>query len=220
MIKKIFAVVFVLSFANTAHADFPSCEYATSDIDGDGYGYENDETCRVTQDTSTDPQPGAMVCVDDNADGWGWDGEGSCQVDIPQTSCVDTAPVGDGWGWDGVTSCRVVEYNEPVNELKIIEQHLIDIPNQYPKKAAGVYCPATGTRAEVTYHLLYDGGLRRNVGSFGLWSTGISTTDGWVRLTTHRYSDFGAKVDRLYFEGDSVSRGYFNNLAPCVWLTE
>ena len=56
-------------------------------------------------------------CVDDNGDGWGWDGVQSCQVGSDSSNnrggstgsgssnCIDDN--GDGWGWDGVQSCRV-----------------------------------------------------------------------------------------------------------------
>ena len=46
---------------------------------------------------------GSGVCVDENGDGWGWDGQQSCKVG--SGVCVDED--GDGWGWDGQQSCKV-----------------------------------------------------------------------------------------------------------------
>lgn len=48
-------------------------------------------------------------CIDDDGDGWGWNGTSSCQVGAAQPTsgglCVDDD--GDGWGWDGTASCLV-----------------------------------------------------------------------------------------------------------------
>lgn len=44
------------------------------------------------------------ACIDSDGDGWGWDGYASCQV-TSASSCLDTD--GDGWGWDGNRSCRL-----------------------------------------------------------------------------------------------------------------
>lgn len=54
-------------------------------------------------------------CVDDDGDGWGWDGSKSCRIEhfnnhtnhsnTFHNSCIDDD--GDGWGWDGQQSCRV-----------------------------------------------------------------------------------------------------------------
>lgn len=46
----------------------------------------------------------AIECVDEDGDGWGWDGTQSCV--IPQqiiTACVDED--GDGFGWNGRSTC-------------------------------------------------------------------------------------------------------------------
>ncbi len=41
-------------------------------------------------------------CVDVDGDGWGWDGQASCQI---VGECTDSD--GDGWGWDGHATCGV-----------------------------------------------------------------------------------------------------------------
>ena len=50
-------------------------------------------------------------CIDPDGDGWGWDGEKSCQLDSKPSPCVD--PDGDGWGWDGEKSCQVNQCIDP-----------------------------------------------------------------------------------------------------------
>jgi len=80
------------------------CISDRSDHDGDGYGWENEQSCtvvRVCQLTGSDP----------DGDGWGWENNRSCVVATfasadPNTSpaCIDND--GDGWGWNGYASCQ------------------------------------------------------------------------------------------------------------------
>ena len=77
---------------STSPSYYPACVDATSDTDGDGWGWENGLSCIVST-------PPSAQCIDTDGDGWGWDGVQSCQV------CVDSDPIGDGWGWNGVDSC-------------------------------------------------------------------------------------------------------------------
>jgi len=99
-----------------------ACLDPASDPDGDGWGFENGQSCVVapaTQSTSsvgdgTDPH---CIDTDPPGDGWGWNGSTACQIGSTSADsnnaasgaaeCIDTDPVGDGWGWDGSTSCRV-----------------------------------------------------------------------------------------------------------------
>ncbi len=49
-------------------------------------------------------------CIDEDGDGWGWDGSASCQIPnfVPMAgACVDYD--GDGYGWNGIASCLVSE---------------------------------------------------------------------------------------------------------------
>jgi len=77
----------------------PECTSSGSDTDGDGYGWENEQSCVVVA--------APAVCEDRGDYPWGWNPVTlqSCRLD--STACVDTDPVNDGWGWNGVTSCRV-----------------------------------------------------------------------------------------------------------------
>lgn len=81
----------------------PACTDSSFDPDGDGWGWEDGQTCRVVDDGGN---PTAGECIDDDGDGWGWDGVMSCQIGDPVAGdCIDDD--GDGWGWDGTASCRV-----------------------------------------------------------------------------------------------------------------
>jgi len=55
----------------------------------------------------------AAVCVDDDGDGWGWNGSASCRVasNSATAACVDDD--NDGWGWNGSSSCRVDASGDP-----------------------------------------------------------------------------------------------------------
>jgi len=80
---------------------------ACIDTDGDGWGWDGTQSCRVT----TTPVV-STGCIDSPplGDGWGWDGTQSCRVTITPvvaSTCFDSPPIGDGWGWDGTQSCRI-----------------------------------------------------------------------------------------------------------------
>jgi len=84
-----------------------TCVSNNSDTDGDGWGWENNASCRISAVTNQIAQTSnGLNCVDTDGDGWGWDGEQSCQItSTTTTDCIDTD--NDGWGWNGVASCRV-----------------------------------------------------------------------------------------------------------------
>ncbi len=64
-------------FATSAYAQ-PVCGSAASDVDGDGWGWENGQSCKVASNSK------AGVCrsaaSDPDGDGWGWENEQSCRV--------------------------------------------------------------------------------------------------------------------------------------------
>lgn len=83
------------------------------DPDGDGWGWNGVESCRVE---TVDEE---LACFDPDGDGWGWNGVESCRVTTtvePQLTCLD--PDGDGWGWNGVESCRVSGDDPQVDDPK------------------------------------------------------------------------------------------------------
>ena len=98
----------------------PFCSDASFDSDGDGWGWENQQTCIVVQ--SRFP-----ICssaeFDSDGDGWGWENNRSCLVQangdstnssqdssqntFPTCSDASTDPDGDGFGWEFNRTCIV-----------------------------------------------------------------------------------------------------------------
>ena len=119
----------------TASTTLPACASADSDPDGDGFGWENNQSCLVTgasgtaASTTTNQTSGQTsglpVCLSDDSDpdgdGFGWENNQSCQVtdssrngtqsggasQLPACLSDDSDPDGDGFGWEQERSCRV-----------------------------------------------------------------------------------------------------------------
>ncbi|MEM7259404.1 MAG: carbohydrate-binding domain-containing protein, partial [Pseudomonadota bacterium] len=64
------------------HANVPACLTDNSDPDGDGWGWENNASCRVAVINNTE-------CLDPDGDGWGWNGTQSCR---PAMDSAEPAP--------------------------------------------------------------------------------------------------------------------------------
>ncbi len=107
---------------NTTGVNF--CSSAASDPDGDGWGWEQNASCRIdsaANSSTTTPATGVMFCEsassDSDGDGWGWEQNVSCRIDnsaaVSTTTnrvyCTSASsdPDGDGWGWENSQSCRV-----------------------------------------------------------------------------------------------------------------
>ncbi|OED40361.1 hypothetical protein AB833_12210 [Chromatiales bacterium (ex Bugula neritina AB1)] len=102
------------------------CQYAGSDPDGDGWGWEDNKSCKMPSDSRRPDNPGGggkPVCSsphsDPDGDGWGWENNRSCRVGMsdkdslpggrkPVCQSMSSDPDGDGWGWEQGRSCRVV----------------------------------------------------------------------------------------------------------------
>jgi len=90
---------------------FPNCASAVSDSDGDGFGFENGQSCLVVnQQITTVSLPNcASADSDSDGDGFGFENGQSCLVVDGQAmqgevgQCIDTD--GDGFGWNGVATC-------------------------------------------------------------------------------------------------------------------
>ncbi len=109
--------------AQTAFAQLPNCQSASSDTDGDGFGWENNQSCRVSSSTgSTSSSLGvcADAASDPDGDGFGWENGASCRVaasdenttgstssSLPSCASAASDPDGDGFGWEDGASCRV-----------------------------------------------------------------------------------------------------------------
>lgn len=70
--RFLIAGAIVLSAAGQALAA-PTCSSAASDPDGDGWGWENNQSCKVAPTC-------ASAASDPDGDGWGWENNQSCMV--------------------------------------------------------------------------------------------------------------------------------------------
>jgi len=110
----------------------PVCSSAASDSDGDGFGWENGDTC-VT--SAVPVSAGLPICQsalsDPDGDGFGWESNDSCRVAVappvnppgvvpggtkPFCQSASSDPDGDGFGWENSGSC-VVRTLSPNGEL-------------------------------------------------------------------------------------------------------
>jgi len=114
------------------------CNSADSDPDGDGWGWENNQSCRVNtiipENEIADSDTNITVCMradsDFDGDGWGWENNTSCRVNSEDNTSTETTaavssaicqssasdPDGDGWGWENNASCRVITENNTSTE--------------------------------------------------------------------------------------------------------
>jgi len=101
------------SMAQTT-ATLPDCSSVDSDSDGDGFGWENNQSCMVVDGQAMQAQIGQ--CVDTDGDGFGWNGFETCdpidhadQTTVTLASCVyaNSDVDGDGFGWEDNRSCIV-----------------------------------------------------------------------------------------------------------------
>ena len=82
--------------STSAHANnFPVCQSASSDIDGDGWGWENNRSCQTN---------GGQASSSANT-------TNANDSRFPTCSSASIDPDGDGWGWENNRTCRVGQTN-------------------------------------------------------------------------------------------------------------
>ncbi len=104
----------------------PSCVSQLSDPDGDGFGWENGQSCRVVPTAI-----GSCLSAgsDPDGDGFGWENGKSCRVKTTDTNtrpvCLLAAsdPDGDGFGWEDGRTCVVTNNNEMRPEERFTLRH-------------------------------------------------------------------------------------------------
>ena len=97
LVLALFAGVLFAAPAQAQDAGPPTCASAATDPDGDGWGFENGVSCRVSAGTtSTDNGQGATPAPATNTGG-----------STPTCASAATDPDGDGWGFENGVSCRV-----------------------------------------------------------------------------------------------------------------
>lgn len=106
-----------------ANNDAPACTNASYDSDGDGWGWEQGQSCRVvnvapvTTDANGRPVCGAGA-VDPDNDGWGWENGASCIV-LSRNNTQENV------------QSRAVELNnpDPVIEIAVVDSTAAFNPN-------------------------------------------------------------------------------------------
>ena len=110
-LKLLGALVLLNAMTVPSALAYPTCTSAASDPDGDGWGWENNQSCQVSASSTTTPTC-TSASSDPDGDGWGWENNASCKVSSSGTTtptCASAAsdPDGDGWGWENNASCKV-----------------------------------------------------------------------------------------------------------------
>ncbi|OED42328.1 hypothetical protein AB833_06655 [Chromatiales bacterium (ex Bugula neritina AB1)] len=83
------------------------CSNAGMDVDGDGFGWQNNASC-VVAGSRADKHPNcASSSSDPDGDGYGWENERSCIV-VTHCASASSDPDGDGFGWENNKSCIVL----------------------------------------------------------------------------------------------------------------
>ena len=114
---------------NTAVINFPECSSAVVDDNGDGYGWENNQTCVFTANSAPAPAVNSAsaapidnplnfpVCssaaIDDNGDGYAWENNQTCIVS------ANTAPA-------ATTAAPVAPINNPLVNFPVCSAAVID----------------------------------------------------------------------------------------------
>lgn len=83
--------------------DYPPCRYSMSDPDGDGWGWENEQSCIVTNDTSREFSAPANA------------------ADYPTCGHSSSDPDGDTWGMENDKICQVRPESKRDSELRLRE---------------------------------------------------------------------------------------------------
>ena len=87
LVTSLFTLAFVTFVSNSptvlAQPDDPAfCPNTTTDTDGDGWGTENGQPCRVLRNTNAYPVCSSVEeFTDSDFDGWGWQDDATCLVD-------------------------------------------------------------------------------------------------------------------------------------------
>lgn len=90
-----------LGFSQASYAN-AVCSSAVVDLDGDGWGYENNRSCKMPTGHPTCSSSAIL-----SGDGWGYQNGVSCIDKSVKPACTANAiNSGGGWGWENGQSCR------------------------------------------------------------------------------------------------------------------
>ncbi len=125
---------------NTA-VNFPVCSASVTDDNGDGYGWENNQTCVISANTAPAPQVTSAtatttpvapvdnplvnfpVCssaiIDDNSDGYGWENNQTCVISANSAPAPQVTPA-------TVTTTPVAPVDNPLVNFPVCSSAIID----------------------------------------------------------------------------------------------
>ena len=112
---SVFHSAVVLSMTLMSHAASAACSYADAAI-YNGWGWD------AVAGVSCPPQDACDYTDADSYGGWGWNPgtQTSCPPLMPTAgACVDED--GDGWGWDGIRSCLIDEPTPATDRLNFAD---------------------------------------------------------------------------------------------------
>lgn len=90
-----------IGFSPVAVAN-PQCSSAIIDADGDGWGFENGQSCTIPTG-----HPACSAAATVGSDGWGFENGRSCVLSGGRPICTSNAvDNGGGWGYENNQSCR------------------------------------------------------------------------------------------------------------------
>ncbi len=113
--KKDMAIFIDNSPLAGASGGIATCSAGAPDTDRDGWGWENNQSCKI----STGEAPICKsIAADEDGDGWGWENNQTCRVSaggyIATCKNGSSDPDGDGWGWENNQTCKVPKGDTPV----------------------------------------------------------------------------------------------------------
>ena len=175
------------------------------------------------------------ACIDEDNDGWGWNGVESCELTPTAGDCFDSDPVGDGWGWDGVQSCRIGQSadasinpvdepvvntsNNQIDELALIRSKFGADESQYfpgwNRRGVAILCAATQQSAEQVYFLFDDGELKL-LNGHGLWSGGWHNDDNQLQFLWRNFDDPATRTWTVDITETGVVLGRGGR--ECTWI--
>ena len=173
-------------------------------------------------------------CIDEDNDGWGWNGVESCQITPTVRDCFDSDPVGDGWGWDGVQSCRIDSTvnsnvdsgneatggtnNGQIDELALVRSKFgAEESHYFPgwnRRGVAIHCAPEANRPEQVYFLFADGELKL-LNGHGLWSGGWHNDDNQLQFLWRRFDDAATRTWIVDITDSGVVLG---GSRECTWL--
>ena len=119
-VLPVVAVLFSLQVSPVS-AVTVACASPSSDPDGDGFGFENGRSCRVTATGNASSSATTAECsagaLDSDGDGFGFENGRSCRISLNSGSSSSvnvnecrfraSDPDGDGFGFENGSTCRV-----------------------------------------------------------------------------------------------------------------